>query len=931
MITVAGVPLALPQSATAAGFSVDLGELLYCGQAVSSSPGGDVPPARPPWRYEYAPGTLYWPAGASRFALGQYLLTDTEVRSIWPDGFTTDALTLTLGGTGTGQLPVAFTLYSLILLPLQLDRSAVVPPANCRALYLLLLVDGRYFFQTAAPDWTIDEGTTTWSDLDADLLDFLGAGSSAASVVAAYLKPSAGLAPPPQASSGSPGWCGPLLDTICLASGRRFIAHTDGTYALQSWADADTSFAASLAANEERLRAGGLLAFPPEDEPTDGLYVVPTSITLVYPERDATPAEGAPYTSTQTFAALRAAAGYAATDTPCLEDDLRILTDLWADGSNDAALNTHAAQWATDWYAWLRGKALLVYAGCVDFDPDGTTDSITWLADGEDAWTRVERGLLNPRPNVAVGGYSGVVPLGPVFPYGAVFLGPVYFYNGPVEFHDLTLTIDNSTVNITNSTVNLAASTTVNNAAVNIYTGPQQYPLYDYSGTPLAGPVVTNFTIPAGNARIKISSDMEYVYLASIAGGTSGRLIYWYNVGEYTILWPNEYTPEATASRRILTTDLNFYFHSPRECVATIYDGGSSRWRISENSHKRLCKVHTYEQWTTDQDNVTLLPDVELHRVSSNAEINWAAVRYGLDGLRHRVMNTGFFTIWILNNSANGDAGGRFELPDYQTSLPLRPGQEMWIEYDLTGSPTGEGVWRPVCLYPDPAEPVDVDVVTSVCLTVGDDLAGASTTTALTSTTWADLTGCTLTFTVAKQAFYLITGVFDLDGNGTAEVTYDMAGPGSLDTYAGALMVDGVREAGYAIFSPAHPRARATVAQAWIVELAEGSHTLKLQGRRESGTGQAVANTNTTLLYQAEPVAAPCRSSPCRSPAAPWARPTAPTTPRTAARAAAPGPARAAPAQASRPPAAPATRCPSPCTPPSPGALATATASTAKP
>jgi len=411
VIQVNDIPLVMPTDVTAGSFPIDLAGLLFAPQTLlPDGRGGTFPPAQPPHRLEYAPGTLYWPQGASRFAVGQYLVTDLEaqqIREIVLEDPITNYLTLTLGGEGTGQDAVTFQMHMLHLLPLQLDRS-VDSPVGERGFYLLVLVDYRYFLQTLAPDWVIDD-TTTWNDLDTALLTFLPAGSTADAVDADYLQPGADLAPPELATDGVVGWAGPLLDAICLASGRRFVANTDGTFTLQNVTNARSAHLAALTANLDHRRYGGKLAFPPEDEDTQGLVLIPNSLLFVFPEESGGTTEVAPYTKQVTFDSVRTAA-LMTTDVPIREGELVVPTTLWCDNANTADLDAWAERWATDWYAFLSAPTVQHYSGCIDFPPDGLSDVQVWCVYGDDAWTRVYRGLLNPRPHVVLG-YSGVAPI----------------------------------------------------------------------------------------------------------------------------------------------------------------------------------------------------------------------------------------------------------------------------------------------------------------------------------------------------------------------------------------------------------------------------------------------------------------------------------------------------------------------------------------
>lgn len=99
----------------------------------------------------------------------------------------------------------------------------------------------------------------------------------------------------------------------------------------------------------------------------------------------------------------------------------------------------------------------------------------------------------------------------------------------------------------------------------------------------------------------------------------------------------------------------------------------------------------------------------------------------------------------------------------------------------------------------------------------GHTRAVGSVTSATVTTSAADLSGCTVTFSTAvANTLVLVVGTFDFQINGTT----DIAG--------GTLVVDGTTVSGeQAILNGT---VRATVAMTWRVTLAAaGSHTLKLQ------------------------------------------------------------------------------------------------------
>ena len=86
----------------------------------------------------------------------------------------------------------------------------------------------------------------------------------------------------------------------------------------------------------------------------------------------------------------------------------------------------------------------------------------------------------------------------------------------------------------------------------------------------------------------------------------------------------------------------------------------------------------------------------------------------------------------------------------------------------------------------------------------------------------ADLTGTSVTFTVAYACTIFVVASFDIHfTNGT-----DIGVTGAVGV--GTLVVDGVTQSGQCEFNGQN----ASNAQVWQVPLAAGSHTIKLQGAR---------------------------------------------------------------------------------------------------
>ncbi|MDX2679300.1 hypothetical protein [Streptomyces soliscabiei] len=125
-------------------------------------------------------------------------------------------------------------------------------------------------------------------------------------------------------------------------------------------------------------------------------------------------------------------------------------------------------------------------------------------------------------------------------------------------------------------------------------------------------------------------------------------------------------------------------------------------------------------------------------------------------------------------------------------------------------------------------QPVDYDAAATSALPVA-------------TTTYADIPGCSITFTTAVAgATYKAWGTFDCNVTTTS---------GSI-LMVGHLLVDGVVDTGIAVYGM-DTLDRATIAMTWKGTLAAaGSHTLKLQGALTSAlaSGGSFLQSDTKLM-----------------------------------------------------------------------------------
>src|ERR1700687_2344884 len=165
-LSYANVPLAVPDAALLAWVSnnistrdvFDFQRRLHPGPGLAWSAFPGQRRAR-----HVKPNTLYWPVGASRFAVGYFFATDNQLTQIRQqvaasgDSTNYSAQPLVLDD---GKRPVVTT--KLFMLP----PRPLAQIAGANGLYLLTLVDDRYFWWERTADIQVaSDGTTTWASL----------------------------------------------------------------------------------------------------------------------------------------------------------------------------------------------------------------------------------------------------------------------------------------------------------------------------------------------------------------------------------------------------------------------------------------------------------------------------------------------------------------------------------------------------------------------------------------------------------------------------------------------------------------------------------------------------------------------------------------------------------------------------------------------
>lgn len=341
-----------------------------------------LPPVRP--------GRLHWPWGASRFAFANFLADDTQLAAIrakvyGAGGTTYTSQTLILDDSRTGK-KISPKLYMLPPRPL-------AQIAGKNGLYLLPLVDPRYFWWEVAASVVVTAGTTTWAGLISSIATALGVTITADSISANYLKPPADL-------TARYEYLPLLLDAVLACIGHRFVAKLDGTFVTQAPLTAKTSQDNQTATY---TKAGGgtfAFVFPTVAGPTHDLNaLVPASVTCVYPRQDSgVPNLTSPYTVATTLASLALAEykNITAHSGSHFIRDSAVAYYVSNALQNTTELANLSTQISTDWYRWRLSKLDLVLIGVCPWTPEGH-DFIDWTWYEGNVSTRVQRGPWDDR------------------------------------------------------------------------------------------------------------------------------------------------------------------------------------------------------------------------------------------------------------------------------------------------------------------------------------------------------------------------------------------------------------------------------------------------------------------------------------------------------------------------------------------------------
>lgn len=299
---------------------------------------------------------LYWPTGATRWALGIFLV----------DAETVDKLS---GGAGSAR---TFKMYDGVQDAFEAEMYALPPrPITVEVneteearLYLLPLVDVRYYWQFQhAESITLDDESDWTLSGDLDIASKFDA-IEESDVEDAYGIPDADEMARDYENAAA------ILDAVAWSTGRRVVRWPDGTIKMESPADAEEQ----LDANIEELTpwfeiAGGEFTPGP----------VPAEVWVAFPKLvDHIPV------STKLYKVAKTPTGDAA-EIPTVDGThhtvhstawarIDLVADIDSTPANDSFLDALAAQLAEDYYAWRTRVFDRTFQGVKAWQPTGFDD-----------------------------------------------------------------------------------------------------------------------------------------------------------------------------------------------------------------------------------------------------------------------------------------------------------------------------------------------------------------------------------------------------------------------------------------------------------------------------------------------------------------------------------------------------------------------------
>ncbi len=310
--------------------------------------------------------SLWMPTGATRWARGYFLATkEVKDRIVGQahSGSANVAMDLKWGDDSPGA-PATLETSLYLLPPFPVSGIDTSKFSGQDTLWILPLVDVRYWWQFASVDDLEVTTATTWTDLFDDLGTALGVDIDVGSAVA-----SAYGSPDPNDFTRRYDNAAMLLDAAAWSVGKRLALVSDGTAYLDSPADAEEMLASNLAENWQ-IVAGGDRSDEQGDLPAKVLvayrkirqYLLRNNGQVYTVEKDAP--SGTLATAEGKRLVIHSAA-YADYNT---SDVLQ----------NSAFLDALAVKIRDDYFAWMAKRYDRTFIGAQFWELCGFDDAVTW-------------------------------------------------------------------------------------------------------------------------------------------------------------------------------------------------------------------------------------------------------------------------------------------------------------------------------------------------------------------------------------------------------------------------------------------------------------------------------------------------------------------------------------------------------------------------
>ncbi len=230
-------------------------------------------------------GEWFYPTGAVRWSVFRGLATSAQVKAMLaatrgnlPKTFVMKAAPIAPDDLAAANYVVSTSMY---MLP---PRPVAEHGTGLDGLYVVTLVDGRYYFQGTPASLRVKQGTT-WTSLLTQLADALGITLTYSAIASVYGQPE----PDSQLWTNAEN-AAVLLDAVAYNVGRVVVRKLDGTFALYTPAEAAAIAYANRGSASAVVRtAGGDLFTSGTRLPVGNLTlarnaVLPATIRVTYPK-----------------------------------------------------------------------------------------------------------------------------------------------------------------------------------------------------------------------------------------------------------------------------------------------------------------------------------------------------------------------------------------------------------------------------------------------------------------------------------------------------------------------------------------------------------------------------------------------------------------------------------------------------------------------